>query len=89
MVYEIVQVRLGNPYGTTEDRITEVKLSTGNVQTVRDVVNYINSYHEYYFTDRNGNQTYVEVVPFQGRSSYIRTKPNQTTTDNLLSLPRF
>ena len=89
MAHQITRILLDNLLSTTEDHIIEVKLSTGIVQPVRDVVRYIDLNDEYFFTDRHGHQTYVETVHPKERAAYIRTRPNQTTSDNLLSLPRL
>ncbi|WP_430495700.1 DUF3892 domain-containing protein [Leuconostoc mesenteroides] len=89
MAYEITHVRVDSEYNRSEDHITDVKLSDGTVESVRQVVGFIESRMEYFFTDHRGSKAQVEPVHPSGRPAYIRTKPNQTTTDNLLSLPRF
>lgn len=89
MAYRITNVRVDSESYHTEDHITDVKLSTGSIESVANVVSHIDRHAEYYFTARNGSRAQVESVHPAGRTAYIRTKPNQTTTDNLLSLPRF
>lgn len=89
MAYEITHVRVDSEYNRSEDHITDVKLSDGTVESVSQVVGFIDSRMEYFFTDHRGSEAQVESVHPSGRPAYIRTKPNQTTTDNLLSLPRF
>lgn len=89
MAYEITHVRLTSEYQNDEEHITDVKLSDGTEETVTQVVHFIDALMEYYFTARNGSHADVESVHPSGRNPYIRTKPNHTTTDNLLSLPRF
>lgn len=89
MASEITHVRVDNEYNGSEDHITEVKLSNGLVESVHQVVRYIDINLEYFFTDHLGSKAQVESVHPTGRQAYILTKPNQTTTDNLLSLPRF
>lgn len=88
MAQEITHVRLDNVYGNSEQHISQVKLSSGIIQSVQQAVSNIDTHVDYYFTDHNGKKAEVESV-HHGYSAYIRTKPNQTTTDNLLSLPRF
>ncbi|MCC2745051.1 DUF3892 domain-containing protein [Leuconostoc lactis] len=89
MAYEITHVRVDSEFNRSEDHITDVKLSDGTVENVREVVIFIDRKMEYFFTDHLGSRAQVESVHPTGRAAYIRTKPNQTTADNLLSLPRF
>ncbi|MCC8439214.1 hypothetical protein CRI85_02475 [Leuconostoc pseudomesenteroides] len=89
MAYEITHVRVDSEYNKSEDHITDVRLSDGTSETVSQVVSFIDSKMEYFFTDHLGSKAQVDSVHPTGRPAYIRTKPNQTTTDNLLSLPRF
>ncbi|NLT84894.1 DUF3892 domain-containing protein [Leuconostoc sp.] len=89
MSYEITHVRLDNVYNGSEDLITDVKLSDGAIESVDSVVIFIDSQMDYFFTDHLGSKAQVDSVHPEGKPAYIRTKPNQTTTDNLLSLPRF
>ncbi|MCX2666580.1 DUF3892 domain-containing protein [Leuconostoc mesenteroides] len=89
MAYEITHVRVDGEYNKSEDHITDVKLSDGTFESVHQVVGFIDGRMEYFFTDHLGSKAQVESVHPSGRPAYIRTKPNQTTTDNLLSLPRF
>lgn len=55
-----------------------------------EVVRRING-GEYFYTNRGGVTVQVEVVPKSTfvTESYIKTKPDRTTIDNLLSLPPF
>lgn len=89
MAYQIIAVRLDFEFYKTEDHITEVKLYDGTIETVPQVVKYIDSNYRYYFTSSNRNEVDVEAVHPNSGAAYIRTKPNNTTRDNLLSLPRF
>lgn len=89
MAQEITHVRLDNVYGNSEQHISQVKLSSGIIQSVQQAVSNIDTHVDYYFTDHNGRKTEVESVHPYSEPAYIRTKPNQTTTDNLLNLPRF
>ncbi|ENI1325026.1 DUF3892 domain-containing protein [Listeria monocytogenes] len=86
----ITHIRLSESYATSTDRITHVKIDTGATETVEQVVRYIDNIPmEYYYTSSNESKAIVETVhPFNGKP-YIRTKANYTTSDNLLSLPRF
>ena len=89
MANEITHVRLDNSSSTSEEHITDVRLSNNVEQTVQTVVKKLDSHTEYYFTAKNGSKAEVEPVHPAGKSAYIRTKANNTTNDNLLSLPRF
>lgn len=85
---QITHIRLSSTGNSTE-HITHVKLSTGTIETVSQVVKYIDSNFEYYYTTGGGSKAVVESVHPTGRPAYIRTKANNTTKDNLLSLPQF
>ncbi|MFS1239417.1 DUF3892 domain-containing protein [Lactiplantibacillus plantarum] len=89
MSYEIVKVHTDNSFDTDESDIKKVQLLDRSEETVAQVVTFIDQSLEYYFTSREGNKTEVETVHPTYRDPYIRTKANQTTYDNLLSLPRF
>ncbi|MEQ6218255.1 DUF3892 domain-containing protein [Levilactobacillus brevis] len=56
---------------------------------MRRILNLFDNNFEYYFTSREGLKTKVETVHLAYSDPYIRTKANQITSDNLLSLPRF
>lgn len=89
MAYEIVKVSLKSVFSPSESDIERVKLSDGIIEPVSQVVDFIDSGFEYYFTSSNRQKTEVETVHPSNSDPYIRTKANQTTSDNLLSLPRF
>jgi hypothetical protein len=42
-----------------------------------------------FFTSVNGRRAEVEVVRQQGREPYVRSVPDNTRVDNLLSLPEI
>lgn len=85
---QITHIRLSSN-GYSAEHITHVKLSTGTAETVAQVVGYIDSNYEYYYTTGGGSKAIVESVHPVGRPAYIRTKANNTTKDNLLNLPQF
>lgn len=89
MAFEIVAVSTKSSYASSESDIEKVRLSGGTIESVSEVVRYIDSGYEYYFTSSQGRRTDVETVHPSYSDPYIRTKANQTTSDNLLNLPRF
>lgn len=89
MSYQITHIRLSDNNATSVESIIEVKLSDGSKETKAQVVIYIDRGMEYYYTQTNGSKADVETVHPVGKDPYIRTKANNTTKDNLLSLPRF
>lgn len=89
MKYEIVKVHTEPENAKDESGITKVKLSNSDVLKVSTVVYNIDNGTDYYFTASNGSQPEVESVHPDNSSAYIRTKPNNITSDNLLSLDRF
>lgn len=89
MEFEIVKVHTTTYFESNESDIQKVRLSDGSDEMVEQVVRYIDNNFEYYFTSREGLKTKVETVHPAYSDPYIRTKANQITSDNLLSLPRF
>lgn len=89
MAYEIVAIHLDNNFSQSTENISKVKLADGTTETKQQVVNYIDKKYEYYYTTSTNTRADVESVHPNYREPYIRTKGNQTTRDNLLSLPRF
>ncbi|ARW21859.1 DUF3892 domain-containing protein [Levilactobacillus brevis] len=89
MEFEIVKVHTTTYFESNESDIQKVRLSDGSDELVEQVVRYIDNNFEYYFTSREGLKTKVETVHPSYSDPYIRTKANQITSDNLLSLPRF
>ena len=91
MSYKITHVRLSSG-GYTEEHITDVKGvgsdGTSFIETVAQVVGYLKLNIRYYVSI--GGNT-IDVIHQKSSSGheYIRTKPDGTTRDNLLSLPRF
>lgn len=91
MPYKITHVRLSSG-GYNEEHITDVKgISDGGsafTETVAQVVSYLKLNIRYYVSV-NGNTIDVIHQKSSSGNDYIRTKPDSTTKDNLLSLPRF
>lgn len=87
--YQIVAIKTKYSFSDTPEDIIAVKLSFDYVESVPDVISSIKYGSTYYYTDRFGYKSEVEVVHPTHGDLYIRTKANYTTKDNLLSLPRF
>ncbi|MCR8559286.1 DUF3892 domain-containing protein [Mucilaginibacter sp. BJC16-A38] len=91
MGYKITHVRLSSG-GYAEEHITDVKGvgdSGGSfTETVAQVVSYLKMDMKYYVSIRGYTITVIHQKSSSGKE-YIRTKPDSTTTDNLLSLDRF
>lgn len=88
-VSKITHIRLSGETSEKTDTITHVKLSDDTVETVAQVVLYIDKENKYYYVDASGARIEVESVHPTGKLPYIRTKANATTKDNLLNLPTF
>lgn len=88
-VSKITHIRLSGESSQLTDKITHVKLSDDTVETVAQVVLYIDNKNDYYYVDSSGARIEVESVHPSGKLPYIRTKSNATTKDNLLNLPTF
>ncbi|MEB8060599.1 DUF3892 domain-containing protein [Staphylococcus xylosus] len=89
MAIEIKKIRLTSNANNGTEKISEVLLHNGDSETVAQVVRYLDSGLEYFYTTSYNSKARVESVHPTGRSPYIRTVGNGTETDNLLSLPRF
>lgn len=89
MAFEIVAIRTEGYLPDTPDKITEVKLSDGTIETVPQVVSYIDDKMEYYYTTSSLTKASVTSVHPSSGHAYIRTVGNGTRRDNLLSLPEF
>lgn len=89
--YQITHVRVSDNNATSTDKITDVKLSGGHPYSVAEIINFIKNGHEFFYTHGlyQTNKAFIEVVRPAYHDPYIRTKANNTTTDNLLSLTRF
>lgn len=89
---QILYVRVASPE-THESHITDVRWynpETGdmNVATVAAMVDFIANKHGKAYTCDGRHIRDVEVVQ-DGNTTYIRSRPDFITTDNLLALPRF
>lgn len=79
--------------GTSVEHITDVKwLNTSNnvttQSTVAQVVAWLKQGYQFHVVRDGYNITVTYSVSSLGRE-YIKTRPDSTTKDNLLSLPRF
>ncbi len=90
MSFRITHIRMAEGYTALPEKITHVRLQDGKVETVKEVVKWIDHPFEYYyFTESDGSKAIVETVHPTGRDPYIRTAKNDSILDNLLSLPKF
>jgi hypothetical protein len=91
MSYRITHVRLSSG-GTTVEHITDVKgvsdSGSAFTETVAQVVGYLKRGMSYYVSVGGNTIAVTHSTSGSGRE-YIKTKPDATTKDNLLSLPRF
>ena len=84
--HQIVAKRLSDSNGGLE-HITHVKYDNA-VHTRGEVIRAISARTDAFFVRGGGAITWVEVVhPGYPRDPYIRTRPDWTGKDNLLSLP--
>ncbi len=78
--------------GTSVEHITDVKcVSDGSTtileETVAQVINYLKTFN--YYVSVDGYSINVTTETSESGREYIKTKPDSTKKDNLLSLPRF
>ncbi|AZZ61425.1 DUF3892 domain-containing protein [Oenococcus sp. UCMA 16435] len=65
-------------------------LKENDVLKVLDLFMEIGQGNHFFYTDHYGRESEVEAVDLDNpNGGYIRTKTNDTTIDNLLSLDRF
>lgn len=88
---QITYVRVAPP-GTHESHITEVKWynpksGVNGTSTVAGMVQFLRDNNGLAYTCDGSRIARVEWVA--APSPYIRSAPDRSTTDNLLSLPRF
>ena len=89
---KITHIRMSQG-GTSVEHITDVKwinTSTNAVSesTVAQVVAWLKQGYQFHVVRDGYNITVTHATSSLGRE-YIKTKPDSTTKDNLLSLPRF
>ncbi len=83
--HQIVAIRKPLRFSDVE-HITHVKYD-GAIHTREEVIRRIKARTDSYFVRAGGALAWLEVVEPYGRDPYIRTKPDWTGKDNLLSLP--
>lgn len=83
--HQIVAVRKPDRYSDL-DHITHVKYD-GTVHARGEVIRRIKGRTDSFFVRVGDAVAWVEVVEPYGRDAYIRTRPDWTGKDNLLSLP--
>lgn len=87
--YQITAVHVEHP-GTHESYISHVEVAQQGTFTVSQIIGHMKSGHTFYHTVGAGRIAQVEYVPGDSyHREYIRTKPDSTTRDNLLSLRKF
>lgn len=92
MPYRITQGRLSLS-GITEEHITDVKgYNDANSQeftsSVREVIRYLKNDYSFY-VKVDADRIAVTYSKSASGNEYIKTKPDATKKDNLLSLHRF
>lgn len=80
------QITCITPDGSDPDRRIDRVGGSGWSKSEDAVIEEIDNEIESYFVDVNGSQVDVVVAKREG-TKYLRTDPDQTTENNLLSLP--
>lgn len=92
MAKQITHIRKPNVSSSTE-HITHVKGRAANgaqfEYPVSQVINEINNNVDSYYVEVAGYRISVETQKSAAGNWYIKTKPDSTSKDNLLSLPQF
>ena len=83
--HQIIAIRKPNR-NSTHEHITHAKYD-GLVHPVEHVIRGITNGTDTFYVKVGGAMTWVEVVRPSTYSIYIRTRPDWTGKDNLLSLP--
>ena len=92
MPYRVTHIRKPGGAHNTHEHITHIRIqqdpgTSVYDETVETAITSIKSGSRY-FVRRGGFEIDVEVASRNGRE-YIKTKPDSTGVDNLLSLPSF
>jgi hypothetical protein len=90
--YQVTGVRTEKSADGYHEHISHVRCgSTNTILPRQTVVNDIRTGGDSYYTLGAGQRAEVEVVtcPKCTFRDYLKTKPDKTTADNLLSLPRI
>lgn len=85
---KIVAVRVAAP-GTHEQHITDFKSESGNVIPKESLISLIANFGLSYYTLVGGKRAELIVSLSQEGNKYVKTESDDTTANNLLSLPRF
>jgi hypothetical protein len=76
-------------YPSRHDHIEKVKLTDGTVEYRSTVIAKIKLGHRYFTNANPPASVWVHHCPHCRTHDYITTHPDNTTANNLLSLPRF
>jgi hypothetical protein len=91
MSYKVTNIRMSSG-GSSVEHITDIKCvnegGTVYQETVSQVVGYLKKEMSYYVSVAGYKIDVTYSTSALGRE-YIKTKPDGTQKDNLLSLPRF
>lgn len=91
MANRITHIRKPNVNSSVE-HITHVKGGTGTgvfELTVKEVIDYLKKGNYEFFVQVGLSQVQVTYQKSAAGNEYIKTKPDGTLKDNLLSLPQF
>ncbi|MGR6764450.1 DUF3892 domain-containing protein [Paenibacillus sp. T2-29] len=84
----IIAVRVEHP-GTHEQHIVRFKLESGTEMDKDTMIAFLQFNPDTFYTYVVGKKAYVTVALTEAGSPYVKTKADDTTANNLLSLPRF
>lgn len=90
MDYQITAVHIGGSR-EKEEHITHIQLVDGTEETIEKAIASIDEGKDYYYRVDGGEKVRVDTVHPEDPNTpaYLRTHPDQSTTDNLLKLPTF
>lgn len=84
-IHQITAIRKPDRYSSHE-HITHVRYDF-SIHTVEDVIRAITNRTDTFFVQSGNAKAWVEVVRSLSKRTHIRTVPDWTGKDNLLSLP--
>ncbi|MFB5761024.1 DUF3892 domain-containing protein [Paenibacillus medicaginis] len=88
MESKIIAVRVEHP-GTHERHIVRFRLESGSEMEKEAMVAFLLFNPNTFYTYADGKKAYVMVAFTEAGKPYVKTKADDTTANNLLSLPRF
>jgi hypothetical protein len=87
--YQVLEVVLEREASGVTDVIVQPANGNRRMLSLEEAISSIKCGHEFFTVDDDGSRTSVFIVSGSQRGTFIRSAPNKSTSDNLLSLKRY